>query len=78
MFGPYLGRSLEQFEIGFMRDMNPESEVAIWRCIATAWHDYHRKYLNGRILPKDQEQKLIAALLVISAGGRHRAVRSAD
>ena len=37
MLGPYLGQNLEQFEIGFMRDLRPQTEVAIWRCIATAW-----------------------------------------
>ena len=33
--GPYLNTTLEQFEIGFMRDMHPEDEVAIW-CGVTA------------------------------------------
>jgi hypothetical protein len=30
VIGPYLDTTLEQFEIGFMRDMHPESEVAVW------------------------------------------------
>ena len=29
MIGPYIDMTLEQFEIGFMRDMHPESEVAL-------------------------------------------------
>lgn len=69
ILGPFLGQTLEQFEIGFMRDMHPESEVAIWACIATAWHNYHVKYLNSELLPEDQEKKLVGALIVISAGG---------
>jgi hypothetical protein len=28
VIGPYTGMTLEQFEVGFMRDMDPESEVA--------------------------------------------------
>ena len=30
VIGPYLDTTLEQFEIGFMRDMNPASEVVVW------------------------------------------------
>ena len=29
VIGPYLGMTLEQFEVGFMRDMHPASEVAL-------------------------------------------------
>ena len=29
VIGPYLNMTLEQFEVGFMRDMHPESEVAL-------------------------------------------------
>ncbi|HEX4613194.1 MAG TPA: hypothetical protein VH092_33720, partial [Urbifossiella sp.] len=35
--GPYLNMTLEQFELGFMRDMHPESEVALWCSITAAW-----------------------------------------
>jgi hypothetical protein len=30
LIGSYLKTTLEQFEIGFMRDTHPESEVAVW------------------------------------------------
>jgi hypothetical protein len=30
VIGPYIDMTLEQFELGFMRDMHPESEVALW------------------------------------------------
>lgn len=66
--GPYLDTTLEQFEIGFMRDADPESEVLLWSCIASAWVDYHQKHLGGQALPEDEEKKLLAALLVISTG----------
>jgi hypothetical protein len=29
VIGPYINTTLEQFEVGFMRDMHPESEVAL-------------------------------------------------
>jgi hypothetical protein len=35
VIGPYIHMTLEQFEIGFMRDMHPEGEVALW-CSITA------------------------------------------
>src|SRR5438093_12773385 len=37
VIGQYLGMTLEEFEIGFMRDMHPESEVALWFRITKAW-----------------------------------------
>jgi hypothetical protein len=36
VIGPYLGMTLEQFEIGFMRDMHPEREIALWFRVAKA------------------------------------------
>ena len=41
--GPYLSTTLEQFEIGFMRETNPEDEVAVWASITAAWIDYHKQ-----------------------------------
>lgn|GEM_PF-2750948 len=68
LIGPYLNTTLEQFEIGFMRDMHPEREVAIWCSIAGAWAAYHEKYLEGFEQDEETEKKLIGALLLISAG----------
>lgn len=65
--GAYLDTTLEQFEVGFMRDMHPESEVAVWCSIAAAWLDYHEKFL-GDVLPDGDEKKLLAALIAISTG----------
>jgi hypothetical protein len=53
LIGPYINLTLEQFEIGFMRDMHPESEVALWCSITAAWLAYHEKYLNDETLPDE-------------------------
>jgi hypothetical protein len=41
VIGPYIGMTLEQFEIGFMRDLDPESEVALWCSITAACRAEH-------------------------------------
>lgn len=66
--GPYLATTLEQFEIGFMRDMQPESEVAAWCGITAAWIAYHEQHLGDELLPDEDEKKLLGALIAISAG----------
>lgn len=66
--GPYLETSLEQFEIGFMRDSDPESEVVVWCSIVAAWIVYHEQYLDDQYLIDDEEKKLLAALISISTG----------
>ena len=48
VIGPYISMTLEQFEIGFMRDMHPESEVALWFRITKAWLAYHEDFLGKR------------------------------
>ena len=60
--------TLEEFEIGFMRDLHPEREAAIWCSIAGAWAAYHEKHLDGFEQDEEEEKKLIAALILISAG----------
>jgi hypothetical protein len=68
VIGKYLGTTLEQFEIGFMRDLHPEDEVSLWCSIAAAWLAYHEKFLNDKTLSDEDEKKLLAALIVISTG----------
>jgi hypothetical protein len=68
VIGPYLDTTLEQFEINFMRDANPEDEVAVWCSITAAWIAYHEEYLDSECLPDEDEKKLIAALIAISTG----------
>ena len=66
--GPYLKTTLEQFEINFMRDEDPASEVVVWCSITAAWSDYHEKHLDGELLPDEDEKKILAALITISTG----------
>jgi hypothetical protein len=66
--GPYLNMTLEQFELGFMRNAHPEREIAIWCRIAKAWLAYHEDFLGSEWLPREEEKKLIGALLLISMG----------
>jgi hypothetical protein len=68
VLGPFLGTTLEQFEISFMRDSSPEQEVAVWCSIAAAWLAYHEQFLGGAAQPDADERKLIAALVSISTG----------
>jgi hypothetical protein len=68
VIGPYIGMTLEQFEIGFMRDMHPESEVALWCSITAAWLAYHEKFLGEETLPDEDERKMLGALIAISTG----------
>lgn len=66
--GGYLETTLEQFEIGFMRDLSPEDEVAVWGSITIVWLKYHERFLNDQPLDDEQEKKLLSALIVISTG----------
>lgn len=68
VIGPYIGKTLEQFKIGFMRDMHPASEVAVWCSITAAWLAYHEKYLDDESLPDEDERRLLGALIAISTG----------
>jgi hypothetical protein len=68
VIGSYLGMPLEQFEIGFMRDMHPQREVNVWIRITKAWLAYHEDFLGNKTLPNEEERKLLGALIAISTG----------
>ena len=68
VIGPFINMTLEQFEIGFMRDMHPEGEVALWFRITKAWLAYHEDFLANETLPDEDERKLLGALIAISTG----------
>ena len=68
LIGRYVGQTLEEFKMGLMGDSCPEDEVAIWCKIAATWYAYHDKVLRGVRLPDDQEERIVAALVAISAG----------
>ena len=65
--GHYVHPTLEQWEIGFMRDMHPESEIGVWCRIAQAFIRYHEK--RGIPLRDDEaERDLIGTLISVSTG----------
>ena len=68
VIGPYIGMTLEQFEIGFMRDMHPQREVALWFRITKAWLAYHEDFLGNKTLPNEEERQMLGALIAISTG----------
>jgi hypothetical protein len=68
VIGPYINMTLEEFEIGFMRDMHPEREVALWCRITKAWLAYHEDFLENQTQPDEEERKLLGALIAISTG----------
>jgi hypothetical protein len=68
VIGTYVSTSLEQFEIGFMRDANPADEVAVWCSITAAWIAYHEKHLGNEVLSDEDEKKLLGSLIAISTG----------
>jgi len=69
LIGPYTGvNTLEEWEIGFMRDMHPENEVSVWSRICLAWQKYHLLYLENTVRSKSYEDRLVAALVAISTG----------
>jgi hypothetical protein len=68
LIGKYLGVNLEQFEISFMREESPDTEVVIWHSIAMAWGEFHKKHVGRIQLPHDEEKMLIAVLFAISKG----------
>lgn len=70
VLGPFLWMNLEQWELGFMRDMHPEREVAVWFRMAKAWHSYHERFTESKALPVEDEQKIIGVLIAISTGVR--------
>jgi len=68
VIGPYINMTLEQFEIGFMRDMHPKSEVGLWVRITKAWLAYHEDFPGNETLPNEDERRLLGALIAISTG----------
>lgn len=66
--GHYIWPTLEQWELGFMRDFHMEQEIAIWVVIAGAFLTYHR--LRNLAVRSDEEEKdLVGGLLQASQIG---------
>ena len=65
---PYLGMTLKQFEIVFMRDSDLKCEVIDWHAITAALQAYHEKFLGNGTLSENEDKKLFGALILISTG----------
>jgi hypothetical protein len=68
--GLFLTMDLEQFELGFMRDMHPEREAAVWCRIANAWYAYHERFTDLKVQSVEDEREIIGALIAVSTGVR--------
>jgi hypothetical protein len=64
--GHYIEPSLEQWELGFMRDMNPEGEVNHWEVFARAFQTYKQKCCKGKRIRREQARDIIRILSLIS------------
>jgi hypothetical protein len=64
----YIWDTLEKWEAGFMYDMHPEREAAVWRRIADAFLLYCERHGNGRQFTRDEGAALVHALNMISTG----------
>jgi hypothetical protein len=63
-----LGRHLgpfEKFELGFLRDAQPDSEIAIWEVIAGAFQQYRERHPK---MSEAEEDALFNGLLILSLG----------
>ncbi len=64
--GRFLSPTLEHWELGFMKDTNPASELAIWEHIEASFNRYRQTY--GEPTPEEQKQ-IVLGLAVISSAG---------
>jgi hypothetical protein len=55
--------TFEQFELGFLRDMNPDQEVGAWQRIATAFEAFMGNH------PEADKAYVITKLVFLSMGG---------
>jgi hypothetical protein len=65
--GRFVEPTLEQWELGFMRDMHPDGELALWVVLSVAFQKYLRVH---HVKDQKQQTRIVAALSIISSGGR--------
>ena len=70
--GPCQDGTLEQFEIGFMRDRNPDREILIWRRIAETLVILQKSDESDQPLSAKEAKKLLGVIIAISTGMRDR------
>ncbi len=59
-------KTLEEWEISFMRETNPDQEIAVWNRIICAWKQYHILFLTDELGTHEFESAIICTLLGIS------------
>jgi hypothetical protein len=62
---PYLETTLEQFEIGFLRDSDPDSEINVWLAIAQIHRDFIKQHTDKSA---DVGREVYKCMLSISVG----------
>jgi hypothetical protein len=75
--GHYVQPTLEQWELGFMRDVHIEQEVAYWVRLAHAFISYHER----RKLPlrsDDEELRLVGSFMQRPVGTDHESALIRD
>lgn len=70
--GRYTCPTLEEFEVGFMYDLDPAREVSVWSRISLASVKYHQIYLGGMYQSDETEKTITCLLCVISTGAKKR------
>jgi len=68
--GRYVQPSLEQWELGFMRDLHVTQEVIFWHRLAFAFISYHRRQ-NLSLRSEAEEQQLVRSLIRIALGSEN-------
>jgi hypothetical protein len=64
--GPYVGKTLEEFERCFKQDA--DNEIVVWHRITVAWQSYQEKFGGLKTLPVAEGKKILGALGQIVAG----------
>lgn len=59
--------TFEQFEVDFMRDIDPESEIQIWERIAAAFYKAMKHFPDT--MPMESARKIVASFVLLSACG---------
>jgi hypothetical protein len=62
LVGRYIQPTLEQWEVGFMRDVHIGREIRIWAVVAGAFLTFHRRR-NLPLRADEEEKRLVGALL---------------
>lgn len=72
--GHFIWGTLEEFERGFLHDLDPARDVAVWRQIADALRLYCERHGKGRPLGKEEGARLVGTLAMLAMSGRDEPV----